>query len=460
MTYRIRGPNYELRYRVGWQPYDILVLFRRSLGGRNRSRMISRRLSKRELLLQDDGHCLSSLLMDMNVPVEAQEPVLQQISEVARSAGTSTIAIGVTFYLSDGYDNDDEVVDTIIRAHEAKLIPPTKSSIEALEKVTLQQELDSVAACVICTQEFEAGLEVTRMPCSHVYHEECIVKWLKRSNVFADRWRRLSSPSIAVELAVGEASSRDRWRRLSSPIATLELAVGEASSRRSLATLPATLRLPFTPVTFRLPFAPATLRLPLVLDDGNQTQENSFIYPTQYPTSEELSIGKIKFKAFDLGGHQIARREWTDYYDMVDSVVYLVDAYDKERFAESKKELDALLSNEALANVLFLILGNKIDIPDAASEDELRFHLGLTNFTTGKGKVKINNKQKPPMEESSDDSSDVESSDDSDDEVLLERHYSLNLHWLAPKSLVLIEIRGSPSFLFWKRKKKFLAFMA
>ncbi|KAF8106779.1 hypothetical protein N665_0133s0017 [Sinapis alba] len=28
-----------------------------------------------------------------------------------------------------------------------------------------------------------------------------------------------------------------------------------------------------------------------------------------------------------------------------------------------------------------------IDIPYAASEDELRYHLGLTNFTTGKGKV-------------------------------------------------------------------------
>ncbi|KAF5454173.1 hypothetical protein F2P56_023856, partial [Juglans regia] len=120
--------------------------------------------------------------------------------------------------------------------------------------------------------------------------------------------------------------------------------------------------------------------------------------PTQYPTSEELSIGQIKFKAFDLGGHQIARRVWKDYYAKVDAVVYLVDAYDKERFAESKKELDALLSDEALANVPFLILGNKIDIPYAASEEELRFHLGLTNFTTGKGKVNLADSNVRPLE--------------------------------------------------------------
>ncbi|MBA0654444.1 hypothetical protein Goklo_021450 [Gossypium klotzschianum] len=155
--------------------------------------------------------------------------------------------------------------------------------------------------------------------------------------------------------------------------------------------------------------------------------------PTQHPTSEELSIGKIKFKAFDLGGHQIARRVWKDYYakitlleeinnyllytrsyssflglfgvwsgvyytEKVDAVVYLVDAYDKERFAESKRELDALLSDEALANVPFLILGNKIDIPYAASEDELRYHLGLTNFTTGKGKVNLGDSNVRPLE--------------------------------------------------------------
>ncbi|KAK6119048.1 hypothetical protein DH2020_047213 [Rehmannia glutinosa] len=120
--------------------------------------------------------------------------------------------------------------------------------------------------------------------------------------------------------------------------------------------------------------------------------------PTQYPTSEELSIGKIKFKAFDLGGHQIARRVWKDYYAKVDAVVYLVDAYDKERFAESKKELDALLSDESLATVPFLILGNKIDIPYAASEDELRYHLGLTGITTGKGKINLADTNVRPIE--------------------------------------------------------------
>ncbi|WZY83045.1 hypothetical protein YC2023_029429 [Brassica napus] len=83
---------------------------------------------------------------------------------------------------------------------------------------------------------------------------------------------------------------------------------------------------------------------------------------------------------------------------VVDAVVYLVDAYDKERFAESKKELDALLSDESLATVPFLILGNKIDIPYAASEDELRYHLGLSNFTTGKGKVNLVDSNVRPLE--------------------------------------------------------------
>jgi GTP-binding protein SAR1 len=112
-----------------------------------------------------------------------------------------------------------------------------------------------------------------------------------------------------------------------------------------------------------------------------------------------------------------ARRLWKDYLTTVDGVVFIVDALDRERFPEAKRELDvspsppvhfpssplsacrltrrpcvvvlarvhaqALLTQDDLANVPFLVLGNKIDVARAASEEELRYALGLQN-TFGK----------------------------------------------------------------------------
>ncbi len=106
--------------------------------------------------------------------------------------------------------------------------------------------------------------------------------------------------------------------------------------------------------------------------------------PTLNPNQEELIIGKIRFKTFDLGGHETAQRLWRDYFASgVDGVVFVVDAHDRARFPEANKALNSLLLSEELKDVPFLVLGNKIDIGVAASEDDLRYQLGLTQ-TYGK----------------------------------------------------------------------------
>ncbi|XP_064387908.1 GTP-binding protein SAR1b-like [Halichondria panicea] len=131
-----------------------------------------------------------------------------------------------------------------------------------------------------------------------------------------------------------------------------------------------------------------------MLRDDRMGQHN----PTLYATKEELSIGGISFTTVDLGGHMTARRVWKDYFPAVDAIVYIIDAFDRDRFLESKEELDSILSDDQVAESPVLVLGNKIDRPGAISEDDLKQVFGLVGQTTGKGTVSRQDLQRRPVE--------------------------------------------------------------
>ncbi|CAI8053123.1 GTP-binding protein SAR1b, partial [Geodia barretti] len=120
--------------------------------------------------------------------------------------------------------------------------------------------------------------------------------------------------------------------------------------------------------------------------------------PTQYATKEEMAIGGITFTTFDLGGHETARRVWKDYFPAVDAIVFIIDTCDKDRFEESKMELEGLMSDEQVANAPILVLGNKIDVPGACSEEDLRAIFSLIGRTTGKGNIPMKDLQSRPVE--------------------------------------------------------------
>mmetsp|Transcript_20608 Transcript_20608/g.30704 ORF Transcript_20608/g.30704 Transcript_20608/m.30704 type:complete len:200 (-) Transcript_20608:402-1001(-) len=106
------------------------------------------------------------------------------------------------------------------------------------------------------------------------------------------------------------------------------------------------------------------------------------IKPTLYPQVEELMIGNIRFRTVDLGGHETARRIWRGYYCSMNGIVFIIDAADRTRFAEAREELHRLLEDPDVQDIPIAILGNKIDIPVAASEDEFRHAMDLPYHRT------------------------------------------------------------------------------
>lgn len=102
--------------------------------------------------------------------------------------------------------------------------------------------------------------------------------------------------------------------------------------------------------------------------------------PTQKPTTEEFQQEGIHFVTHDLGGHEIARRIWTEYSADANGIIFLVDSFHQERLDEARVELANICREDSMSEIPILVLGNKIDLVGSVSQVELYEYLQLTSL--------------------------------------------------------------------------------
>ncbi|KAF3448571.1 hypothetical protein FNV43_RR09284 [Rhamnella rubrinervis] len=91
------------------------------------------------------------------------------------SQGVETIS---WLYLQPDADGEDNGDGEALRVSAA-----SERSARELKKVRIESPQSPVQLCAVCLEELSVGTEATCMPCSHLYHEDCILKWLQKSTL-------------------------------------------------------------------------------------------------------------------------------------------------------------------------------------------------------------------------------------------------------------------------------------
>ncbi|XP_042483953.1 RING finger protein 44-like [Macadamia integrifolia] len=149
---------------------------------------------------------IHAMLTQLEISPDSIERIKRQISHYAFEAASFCregidicgafdifICLNVPFVEHDTSLDDDyvewfESMDIGGEEGSIRLIPASPSSIQALEIKKFDDieedpsSSSSTETCMICMDEYVRGVDVARLPCSHLFHGECIVKWLECKN--------------------------------------------------------------------------------------------------------------------------------------------------------------------------------------------------------------------------------------------------------------------------------------
>ncbi|KAH9872491.1 hypothetical protein IAQ61_005327 [Plenodomus lingam] len=132
--------------------------------------------------------------------------------------------------------------------------------------------------------------------------------------------------------------------------------------------------------------------LMLGLDNAGKTtivkqimnEDVNTVSPTLGFIIKTIEYDGYKLNIWDVGGQKTLRTYWKNYFEKTDTLIWVVDATDRERIEDCRQELAGLLQEERLSGASLLVFKNKSDVPGAMTEDEVREALRLQAITTHK----------------------------------------------------------------------------
>ncbi|PPR90910.1 hypothetical protein GOBAR_AA29781 [Gossypium barbadense] len=169
--------NLEVQQRYSHIPYDFfnIVVGIRFVSSLNKGTTLGSLnesvIYRRDTILSDkDGpNILLSLLERTGAPLDYIRTL---------------IVPGILSYAWQIHSNPLNFARKLI-SFEVEVIIKNKDSLPLKKMRRLREGLNSTSKeCAICLDEFSEGDEVASMPCTYVFYDGCIVKWLKNNHLY------------------------------------------------------------------------------------------------------------------------------------------------------------------------------------------------------------------------------------------------------------------------------------
>ena len=95
---------------------------------------------------------------------------------------------------------------------------------------------------------------------------------------------------------------------------------------------------------------------------------------------KRVQRNNVSMKCWDIGGQPRFRPMWERYCRGVNAILFVVDIADMEKLQAAREELHAIMEQPTLEGIPLLVLGNKSDLPEKMSVDELIDTLDLKSI--------------------------------------------------------------------------------